>query len=148
MKADAPTRVLVIDDDEIARELLGSVLEAAGFLVYSLPSPIGATRVLQLNEVSAIVLDVVMPALSGDRLTTLLRHNPRFAKLAVVLVSGEGDAELSKLASAVGADAVVSKKDIRQSLTTTVKKALRTRAQAYEAAPQQSRVAASNGKLR
>jgi CheY-like chemotaxis protein len=143
MKTAGPTRVLVIDDDDIARELLASVLEKAGFQVFLLPSPIGATRVIQVNEVSAIVLDVVMPALSGDRLTTLLRHNPRFKKLAVVLVSGDSDVELSKLASTVGADAVVSKKDIRQSLAAAVNKALRVRS--LEAPPQQNQLAV-NGK--
>ena len=113
-----------------------SVLEKAGFQVFSLPSPIGATRVIQFHDVSAIVLDVVMPALSGDRLTTLLRHNPRFAKLAVVLVSGDGGIELSKLAAKVGADGVVSKKDIRQSLAKRVNEAVRLRAQPAEAVPE------------
>jgi CheY-like chemotaxis protein len=135
MKSPEPTRVLVIDDDEIARELLVSVLEKAGFQVFSLPSPIGATRVIQFHDVTAIVLDVVMPALSGDRLTTLLRHNPRFAKLAVVLVSGDAGVELSKLAAKVGADAVVSKKDIRQSLARSVNEALHLRTQAADATP-------------
>jgi CheY-like chemotaxis protein len=129
MKKNRPARVLVIDDDEIARELLGSELEQAGFEVLSLPSPIGASRVIQAHDVNAVVLDVVMPAMSGDRLAALLRNNPRFANLALVLVSSQGAVELHKLAATVGADAVVSKKDIRKVLADSVLNALRARAQ-------------------
>jgi CheY-like chemotaxis protein len=147
MKADRP-RVLVIDDDEIARELLGSELEKAGFEVFSLPSPIGASRLIQINDVDAVVLDVMMPAMSGDRLATLLRQNKRFSNVAVVLVSGKGAAELSKLASAVGADAVVSKGDIRQSLAQSVAKAMRSRSQKSDAVRQANEAVAANGKPR
>jgi CheY-like chemotaxis protein len=118
------TAVLVIDDDEIARELLGSTLEQAGFSVVSLPSAIGATRMLHAGQIDAVVLDVVMPAMSGDRLADLLRNNPRFANLAVVLVSGEGVSELAALARRVGADAIVNKREIREKLAATVTEAL------------------------
>jgi PleD family two-component response regulator len=121
-------KVLVIDDDEIARELLCSELQEAGFDVSSLPSPIGATRVIQEKDVDAVVVDVVMPALRGDRLAALLRHNPRFANLAVILVSGDESVVLQQLASAVDADGIVSKKRIRGVIGPTVHAALRARA--------------------
>lgn len=127
MKKTRQGRVLVIDDDEIARELLGSELKQAGFEVLSLPSPIGASRMIQEHDVRAVVLDVVMPAMSGDRLVTLLRNNPRFSNLALVLVSGQGMPELHRLAALVGADGVVNKKDIRKALVDSVLSALRTR---------------------
>lgn len=148
MKADRPARVLVIDDDEVARELLGSELEKAGFEVFSLPSPIGASRLIQANDVDAVVLDVMMPAMSGDRLAALLRQNKRFSNVAVVLVSGKGAAELGKLALAVGADAVVSKSDIRQMLAQSVTKAMRGRSQKADAARQGDIAVAADGKRR
>jgi|SoiMethySBSTD1v2_1073268.scaffolds.fasta_scaffold02674_15 CheY-like chemotaxis protein len=120
-------KVLVVDDDVIAREALCSELEQGGCEVLSLPSPIGATRVIHDEKVDVIVLDVVMPRMRGDRLAKLLRGNPRFAKLTVVLVSGETGVALEELASAVGADAVVSKGHIRTTLLPTVKAAARAR---------------------
>ena len=39
-------RVLVIDDDDVARELLMSTLERGGHAVFELPSAIGATQYL------------------------------------------------------------------------------------------------------
>lgn len=125
--ADRPKRVLVIDDDEIARELLSEELEKAGFDVSVLASAIGASRLIRAKEVDALVLDVNMPAMSGDKLATLLRQNPRFSALAVVLVSGADTTKLGHIASAVGADAVVNKKDIRRDLARTVSEALEAR---------------------
>jgi PleD family two-component response regulator len=147
MKTDRQ-RVLVIDDDEVARELLGSELEKAGYEIFSLPSPFGASRLIQVNDVDAVVLDVMMPAMSGDRLATLLRQNKRFSKVAVVLVSGKGAAELSRLAAAVGADAVVSKGDIRQTLAQSVTKAIRGRSQRSDTTRQSDEALAVNGKRR
>ncbi len=120
-------KVLVIDDDEIARELLASELKRAGVQVLTLPSPIGATRMIQESEVDAVVIDVVMPAMRGDRLASLLRNNPRFAKLALVLISGDNSIELQELASAVGADALVNKKFIRGTLAPAVTAAVLAR---------------------
>lgn len=120
-------RVLVIDDDDVARSLVCSVLEAAGHETFELPSPIGATRLIQEKRVDAVVIDVVMPALSGDRLATLLRGNPRFKNLGVVLVSGNSGVQLEDMAQKVKADAVVTKVEIRAKIAGAVALAIRVR---------------------
>jgi DNA-binding response OmpR family regulator len=121
-------KVLVVDDDAIARELLSSELTQAGYEAFSLPSPIGVTRYIQEQDIDVVIIDVVMPSLRGDRLAKLLRGNPKFEKLVVILVSGESEVELQQLASAVGADAVVNKGKIRGVLARTVGAATRARA--------------------
>jgi DNA-binding response OmpR family regulator len=128
-------KVLVVDDDATARELLSSELTEAGYESISLPSPIGVTRFVQEHDIEVVIIDVVMPSLSGDRLAKLLRGNPKFAKLVVILVSGESERELQHLSSVVGADAVISKGDIRGKLATTVKAAVLARATKSAEAP-------------
>jgi CheY-like chemotaxis protein len=110
----------VIDDDEVARELLASVLEEAGYVVFQLPSPIGATSTIFREGIDVVVLDVLMPEMSGDKLARLLRSNSRLAQLTIVLVSGCQPTELSRLAQQVGADAVVSKSEVRTHLLDAV----------------------------
>ena len=80
-------RVLVIDDFEVARIQLRRLLEAAGFYVVEQPSAIGATRTILVEKIEAVVVDVTMPGLSGDRLVELLRRNPRLQGLVIVIVS-------------------------------------------------------------
>jgi CheY-like chemotaxis protein len=117
------TRALVIDDDDIARELLVSILKDGGYETFELPSPIGATQTIFHERIEVVVLDVMMPALSGDKLAKMLRSNPRLRSLAIVLVSSCSIDELTELAASVKADAVVSKREIRKSLLSAVARA-------------------------
>lgn len=113
-------RVLVIDDDDVARELLSSTLEAAGHEVYELPSAIGATREIYQKSIDAVVLDVMMPDINGDKLAKLLRQNARGKRLAIVLVSSRPASELEALAARASADAVLSKSRVRKELSEVV----------------------------
>ena len=114
------TRALVIDDDDIARELLVSVLKDGGYETFELPSPIGATQTIFQEQIDVVVLDVMMPALSGDKLARMLRSNPRLRSLVIVLVSSASMDDLKQLAASVKADAVVSKRDVRKSLLSAI----------------------------
>ena len=101
--------MLVIDDSDISRAEMTRVLEGAGMQVMGLASPIGATRVILGGNVRAVVIDVEMPSLRGDRLAALFRGNPRMNGVGVVLVSGDTSEELARLATEARADASVSK---------------------------------------
>jgi CheY-like chemotaxis protein len=117
---DRMPRALVIDDDDIARELLVSILRDGGYEAFELSSPIGATRTISREEIDIVVLDVMMPDLSGDKLAKMLRANPRLGRLGIVLVSSCGLDELNELATTVRADAVVAKRDVHEKLLAIV----------------------------
>ena len=118
-------RALIIDDDEIARELLRSSLEEASLEVFELPSPIGATKKIIDEKINVVVLDVMMPEVSGDKLAKMLRGNPRMGRVGIVLVSSLKTEELRHLQRESGADAIVEKSRIREDLVLAVKKASR-----------------------
>jgi CheY-like chemotaxis protein len=113
-------RVLLIDDDEIAREFLASLLRDCGHEVWELSSPIGATRTILSERIEIVVLDVYMPDMDGDKSAKMLRQNPRLAGLSIVLVSSCDPKKLETLASRVRADAVVTKASARTDLATVV----------------------------
>jgi len=115
-------RILLIDDDDIAREFLASLLRDAGFQVFELPSPIGATRAILNNAIDVVVLDIFMPQMDGDKSAKMLRDNPRFTGIAIVLVSSCDPTQLDEIAARVRANAVVSKADAREKLVATVKR--------------------------
>jgi CheY-like chemotaxis protein len=123
-------RVLVIDDDEIAREFLCEILRRGGFGVEDSPSTIGVTNRLVREGFHAVVLDVHMPAISGDKLTALLRKNEQLAQLGVVLVSSAPREELDEIARAVDASAVISKEEARGALVPAVLRACQRAASA------------------
>ncbi len=67
-------RILVIDDDEVIRELLGALLTVQGFEVNSVSSGADALAVLGSPDSPSMVLtDLQMPGLEGQALTHALR---------------------------------------------------------------------------
>jgi CheY-like chemotaxis protein len=120
-------RVLVVDDDDVAREALATILRSAGHEVSQLSSPIGVSRAIQEQSVQVVVIDVFLPGMKGDRLAKLLRGNPRFERVGVVLVSGDAAVDLERLANEVGADALTDKASAKKSLCRSVELAARRR---------------------
>ena len=121
--ASGRLRVLVIDDDDIAREMLCDALRDAGHDVHDLPSAIGATRAIFDQNIEAVVLDVMMPSINGDKLARLLRQASRGKHLTIILVSSRPVTELNELALSARADAVVSKGAARKELALTLRRA-------------------------
>jgi DNA-binding NarL/FixJ family response regulator len=103
--------VLVIDDSDLMRASVLRVLTRAGYSAIGLASPVGATRTILREDVRIVLIDVDMPSISGDKLVGLLRQNRRLVHLKVVLMSGQDDSILDKLANDVGADASIPKSE-------------------------------------
>jgi FixJ family two-component response regulator len=119
--------VLVIDDDEIAREYLCDVLRRAGFVVEDTSSTIGVTNKLVRDRFQVVVLDVMMPAIRGDKLAGLLRKNPHLRELGVVMVSGAPKAEIELLVQELDPGDVINKGEARSKLAEAVLLAARER---------------------
>lgn len=127
MQASKPIHVLVIDDDEIAREYMCDVLRKAGFVVEDMPSSIGVTNKVVRDQFQVVVIDVMMPAIRGDKLATLLKKNPQLRGLGVVMVSGAPREELEQLGPDIDPDRVVNKGQARTQLVAAVQRACEER---------------------
>ena len=119
----SPLRVLVIDDDDVAREIIVDVLARAGHNVSSLPSPIGATKHIVENQIEVVVLDLMMPSMRGDKLAALLGRNPKLKNLGVVLVTSARAEDVSELTDAISFVAIVSKDGLQADLPQAVRRA-------------------------
>ena len=102
------SRILVVDDEEIVRELTVQVLERAGYDVVAVECPERALEVVDREDVDLVVSDVVMPKLSGVELLEELRV--RRPELPVILMTG-GSAEPERTTRALerGANGIVYK---------------------------------------
>ena len=88
-----PRRVLVVDDDQVVRRIVGSTLERAGFLpVYAADGDAG-WRALQEHAVELVITDRSMPNADGLELIRRIRASAAHATLPVIMLSGslEGD---------------------------------------------------------
>jgi signal transduction histidine kinase/DNA-binding response OmpR family regulator len=78
-------RVLLVDDDEVSRYLVRNLLDPAGFQFVEAADGQDAMQKAEEALPDLIVLDVVMPELSGIEVLRSLKGNPRTSKIPVVI---------------------------------------------------------------
>ncbi len=104
--------ILIVEDSENCAETLQIALESMpGLRTVVLPSTCAALAALRVegNNVAALVTDLHMPDHDGFELIRQLRAEMRFARMPVLLISGDSDPQLPARALAHGADAFFSK---------------------------------------
>jgi signal transduction histidine kinase/CheY-like chemotaxis protein len=80
-----PKRVLLVDDDEVSRYLVRNLLDPAGFQFVEAADGQDAMQKAEEDFPDLIVLDVVMPELSGVEVLRSLKGNLRTSKIPVVI---------------------------------------------------------------
>ncbi|MFL6230300.1 MAG: ATP-binding protein [Pyrinomonadaceae bacterium] len=101
--------LLVVDDDEDARQRLRETFEAEGHRVVSAQDAPAALRALHKEPPDLILLDVEMPGVDGLALCRLLRAQGATKRLPIVVVSALDDEGRKVEAFAAGADDFVAK---------------------------------------
>jgi CheY-like chemotaxis protein len=97
-------RVLVADDNRQFVEMVRAMLEDAGFEVVTASSGLGAARLIEEeDDLDLLILDVLMPEMSGDALASLLRRAR--PELPVLLMTGDSGGQF-----ALGTEAPVLRK--------------------------------------
>jgi CheY-like chemotaxis protein len=80
-------RVLVIDDDATARELIADHLKAEGFSVATAAGGVEGLKLAKKLRPTAITLDVMMPDLDGWSVLAALRQDPELAEIPVIMIT-------------------------------------------------------------
>ena len=86
--------VLIVDDDEITREMMRAELEAAGYTVIEAADGLAARELCLREQPALIIADVVMPHMDGFTLSRELRHNPKSQFVPILLATGLNDVAL------------------------------------------------------
>lgn len=105
----ARCRILVVDDDPILLEVVRARLEAAGHEVHTRENAIGTTQWVASHRPDFVLLDVSMPAISGNELVQLLRKRNVTSAAQVIFYSGLPSEELNELVRESGALGAISK---------------------------------------
>ncbi len=79
--------VLVVDDEPHIRELLRQELEAEGYQVRQAKDGREALAQVQYERPSLIIMDVMMPGLSGFEVTNMLKTSPETADIPILILS-------------------------------------------------------------
>ncbi|MGQ7294810.1 response regulator [Quadrisphaera sp. KR29] len=103
------TTVLVADDDLDIRELVAFKLAQAGYDVRSAPDGAAALEAARAGGVDIVVLDLMMPGLSGLDVCAELRRRSETADLPVIMLTARAQDQDVASGFAAGADDYVVK---------------------------------------
>lgn len=101
--SDRP-KVLVVDDEDIIRELMEAVLEQLPVDVIKARSGEEALSIVEKVEVDLILLDVMMPGMDGYQVCRRLKRGDRTRLIPVILLTGLDELEAKIQGIEAGAD--------------------------------------------
>ena len=100
-------RMLIVDDERDVCECLKQFFHTRGFVVFTAFSGEEALEHLEREDVDMILLDILLPGLSG--LEILKRAKAKNPRTRVIMVTARDDADLRREAWQYGASAYVTK---------------------------------------
>jgi adenylate cyclase len=124
----AAAKVLVVDDVALNVKLLVDLLAVKGYATCSAATGEEALQVLERERPDLVLLDVMMPGMSGYEVCAAIRANPLHAMLPVVLVTALDPAQERARGLDAGADDFLSKPVSQAELLARVRSLLRIKA--------------------
>lgn len=98
--------ILIIEDEDILREILKDYFLNAGYSVLEAKDGEEALQVFQENELSLIILDIMLPKLDG---WTICRRIRKTSNIPIIMLTARADEDDTLLGFELGADDYVTK---------------------------------------
>ena len=103
-------QILHVDDDEDIRDIVFLALhEIGGIDVVQCTSGSAAVELLKTTKPDLILLDVMMPDLSGEETYRAMRQHPQVSDIPIVFMTAKGNQSAQKELMALGAAGVITK---------------------------------------
>jgi two-component system, OmpR family, response regulator len=109
MSGTAKRKILVIDDDEKVLTVSRRHLEAAGYEVLVSNSALKMPQIVQREKPDLVLLDIEMPALSGEHVLDLATLFDFLRTVPIVIYSSKSEEELQSLVSRSQAKGYIKK---------------------------------------
>jgi DNA-binding response OmpR family regulator len=114
--------ILVVDDEERILDVVKSYLEASGYIAYTAKTGKEALAVIRENPLSLILLDLMLPDLSGEEICKTVRLS---SKIPIIMLTAKVDEASIITGLKIGADDYVTKPFSPKQLMARVEATLR-----------------------
>ncbi len=114
--SERPSRLLLVDDEPHIVKAMKVRLEASGFEVLVALNGNDALTLAFTEQPDLIILDLMLPTISGFEVCEQLKRDPRSLQIPVIIYSGRGLVEEEERCRKLGASAYVKKTDGSASL--------------------------------
>ena len=115
------TKILIVDDSPAEIRLMQSVLDRAGYSSVAVHDPMRLEQVIDAEQPSLILLDVVMPQRNGFQACRDLKGKAEYASIPVVMVTSKNTQSDKFWGKEQGADGYVVKPFSSDELLRTVR---------------------------
>ncbi len=95
-------KILVVDDTNENRLIVEHILTSSGYEVHTSSSGVGALRIIEQEHFDLILLDIMMPGMSGLEVCRFLKIDPVTASIPVIFLTADTDTETLTKAYKVG----------------------------------------------
>ena len=82
-----PSRILVIEDDPVSRNLLKNIFSNEGYEVKEAADGVSGLEMALTEQPDLICLDIVLPGLSGYEISRAIRHDETGAKIPILMIT-------------------------------------------------------------
>lgn len=103
------TRILAVDDEQHILTLIQRSLEPAGFEVLTADSGERCLKSVKRQPPDAIILDLVLPGITGNEVCAILRKDPATSKIPILMITGRASDDDVVHGFELGADDYVAK---------------------------------------
>lgn len=98
---------MVCDDDKSILEMMEMIMQEFGYHVFTESNSLNVLKDLEEEKPDLLLLDIWMPARSGDQVLKMIKTEPKFSELPVIMYSAS--AEGVAIAKNSGADDYIAK---------------------------------------
>lgn len=105
-------KMLLVDDDAFLRDMYATKFTEAGDEVETTDSPERALSKLEGDEFDVVILDMVMPGMTGVELVKKIKSNPDHSELKCIVLSNQGEETDIKAATKAGAVGYIIKAEL------------------------------------
>lgn len=101
--------ILVVDDEDDVRDMLEMVLENANMIAITVSTAEQAMKILMDVNVDLLLLDWMLPGISGIELARQLKNNVKYSALPIILLTARTENEDRIRAFQVGVNDYITK---------------------------------------
>ena len=120
-------RVLIVDDERLNVQLLEVMLEPEGYELVTAESGEAALEAVAHHPPDLMVLDIMMPGMTGYQVATRIKEDPATRHIPIVMLSALDDRNSRAHGLSAGAEAFLTKPVNRAALCQQVKALLSAR---------------------
>jgi CheY-like chemotaxis protein len=117
-------RVLIVEDQAVISNMLKMRLEANNYEVIAASDGQEGLEKARKENPSLIILDIMLPKMNGYKVCQILKADPKYNTIPIIISSGRTPQEILKVGKEMGADAFVSKPFEAEELLSKMKELL------------------------